>query len=215
MKGDHPFVIQLNIVCGGGSQVVSEVVKVWIRDSKQIANGPKGSVVKTALSASTQPEALKTLSTIAAGAVPAIFTSSAALATEGTNEWFGVDDIRVLAVLFIGHYFILSLWLGQYGNATEDDDADFFGEIDYTGSCVRTGYHQEDLTVASDDFSLSHNLPQIGRLSLRASLSWTYVFILQKRMLSLRRSEIQSSDTDLHLTLPNSVAVRMCRWCEA
>eukprot|EP01082_Thalassiosira_pseudonana_P006327 g5751.t1 g5751 contig20:84629-85283(-) len=92
-----------------------------------------GSVVKTALSASTQPEALKTLSTIAAGAVPAIFTSSAALATEGTNEWFGVDDIRVLAVLFIGHYFILSLWLGQYGNATEDDDADFFGEIDYTG----------------------------------------------------------------------------------
>ena len=42
MKGDHPFVIQLNIVCGGGSQVVSEVVKVWIRDSKQIANGPKG-----------------------------------------------------------------------------------------------------------------------------------------------------------------------------
>ena len=90
-------------------------------------------VVKTALSAVQQPDAMKTISTVAAGLMPAILSSTAAVATEGTNEWFGVDDIRLLAVLFAGHFFILSLWLGQYGNATEDDDADFFGEIDYTG----------------------------------------------------------------------------------
>ncbi|KAL7449070.1 hypothetical protein ACHAWC_001171 [Mediolabrus comicus] len=90
-------------------------------------------VVKTALSAVQQPDAMKTISTVAAGFMPAILSSTAAVATEGTNEWFGVDDLRLLAVLFAGHYFILSLWLGQYGNATEDDDADFFGEIDYTG----------------------------------------------------------------------------------
>jgi hypothetical protein len=66
-----------------------------------------------------------------AGVMPAIMASTAAVATEGTGEWFGIDDNRLLGVLFLGHWFILTLWTQQYKNYDESED--FFGEIDYTG----------------------------------------------------------------------------------
>ena len=87
-----------------------------------------GVVSKTALNAF---DVKKSVFAVAAGAAPAIFSSTAAVASEGTNEWFGVDDLRLLAVLFVVHWALLSLYLGAYKNVDESDD--FFGEIDYTG----------------------------------------------------------------------------------
>ena len=44
MKGEHPFVIPVNIICGGGNQILSEVVAQFIRDNPQVANRPRGTV---------------------------------------------------------------------------------------------------------------------------------------------------------------------------
>lgn len=77
------------------------------------------------------PEIKTGVTAAVAGIMPVILSSSAAVATDGTGEMFGVDDIRLLGVLFAVHWAILTLWLQQFGNADEEED--FFGEIDYTG----------------------------------------------------------------------------------
>ena len=41
MGGAYPFVIQVEIVCGKGNQVLSEVVERWIKCQKQVANAPQ------------------------------------------------------------------------------------------------------------------------------------------------------------------------------
>jgi len=41
MKGTYPFVIPVKIVCGGGSQILTEVVENWIKQNDHVANAPK------------------------------------------------------------------------------------------------------------------------------------------------------------------------------
>jgi hypothetical protein len=41
MKGYHPFVITVVIVCGCGSQVLMETVREWIKSTSQVRNAPK------------------------------------------------------------------------------------------------------------------------------------------------------------------------------
>lgn len=44
MKGEFPFVIPVNIICGRGNQILSEFVAQFIRETPQIANRPKGTL---------------------------------------------------------------------------------------------------------------------------------------------------------------------------
>lgn len=44
MRGQYPFVVPVDIICGAGNQVLSEVVAQFIRDNSQVANRPKGCV---------------------------------------------------------------------------------------------------------------------------------------------------------------------------
>lgn len=41
MKGSYPFVIPVKIICGGGNQVLSEVVENWVRMNANVSNAPK------------------------------------------------------------------------------------------------------------------------------------------------------------------------------
>ena len=38
MKGEYPFVVPAVIVCGGGTQILSELVENWIREKTNVAN---------------------------------------------------------------------------------------------------------------------------------------------------------------------------------
>jgi len=42
MMSDYPFVVAADIVCGRGTQGLSELVADFIRDNPQVANRPKG-----------------------------------------------------------------------------------------------------------------------------------------------------------------------------
>ncbi|KAL7543488.1 hypothetical protein ACHAWF_007400 [Thalassiosira exigua] len=41
MKGEYPWVVLVNIVCGGGSQILSEAVEKWIKQTGNVSNAPK------------------------------------------------------------------------------------------------------------------------------------------------------------------------------
>jgi len=42
MRGISPWVLGVDIICGGGNQILSDAVNEWIRANKQVANRPKG-----------------------------------------------------------------------------------------------------------------------------------------------------------------------------
>ena len=46
MRGDHPWVIPVKIICGKGSQTLSEAVSEWIREKKSVSNAPQRSLYR-------------------------------------------------------------------------------------------------------------------------------------------------------------------------
>lgn len=45
MKGEYPWVMPVQIICGGGNQILSETVETWIKGNKNVANAPRGSLL--------------------------------------------------------------------------------------------------------------------------------------------------------------------------
>ena len=41
MRGAHPFMIRVVIVCGGGNQILSEAVEGWIKGNENVARAPQ------------------------------------------------------------------------------------------------------------------------------------------------------------------------------
>lgn len=79
--------------------------------------------------ASQSPKLKKGIITSVAAVVPTVFTAVAAMTTNGTNEWFGVNYTRILAVLFVVYLIDLTMWLQQYEDA--DEEKELFGIFDY------------------------------------------------------------------------------------
>mmetsp|Transcript_2252 Transcript_2252/g.3565 ORF Transcript_2252/g.3565 Transcript_2252/m.3565 type:complete len:213 (-) Transcript_2252:35-673(-) len=44
MRGEYPWIIPVDIICGGGNQILSDVVQHWIQNNRHVANRPKGFV---------------------------------------------------------------------------------------------------------------------------------------------------------------------------
>jgi DNA-nicking Smr family endonuclease len=48
MEGTYPFVLPATIICGCGSQVLSEMVEDWIKNQRNVRNAPNNSLARTA-----------------------------------------------------------------------------------------------------------------------------------------------------------------------
>jgi hypothetical protein len=41
LMGSYPWVVKVDVICGGGSQILSEAVEKWIKEQKNVAQRPK------------------------------------------------------------------------------------------------------------------------------------------------------------------------------